>query len=271
MPAMHPLDSVTALTALGDSRYRCRTNEFYANWTGPFGGFTAAALMRAVMEHPKRHGDPVALTVNFCSPIADGEFEISLKEMRTGRSTQHWSLELTQGGAVAATASVVCGSRRDVWSHCPTSPPDIPPPEQVPHYNNDRHKGWLRQYDMRFREGEVDFEAPAGSPLRSPRSVLWMRDAPARPLDFISLACMSDAFIIRSFVARGQFSPVGTVTMTTFFHGDEAALKAQGTDYVLGMADANIFAGGFADQKAELWGRDGRLLATSTQIVWYKE
>ncbi len=26
-----------------------------------------------------------------------------------------------------------------------------------------------------------------------------------------------------------------------------------------------------ADQTAQLWGKDGRLLATSTQIVWYKD
>jgi hypothetical protein len=98
-----------------------------------------------------------------------------------------------------------------------------------------------------------------------------MRDKPARPLDFVSLAALSDAFFIRAFVVRDVFAPVGTVTLTTYFHADEAALREQGRDALLGYANAHVFAEGFADQTAQLWGKGERLLATSTQIVWYKQ
>jgi hypothetical protein len=72
-------------------------------------------------------------------------------------------------------------------------------------------------------------------------------------------------------MARSKFMPVGTVTLTTFFHGSEEAMRAQGAAPLLCTADAHLFADGFADQIAHLWGKDGKLLATSTQIVWYKE
>ena len=271
MNAPHPLDQATALERIGPARYAARTSEFYSNFGGPFGGFTAAVLLRAVLDDERRQGTPVALTVNYCAAIADGAFEIVAREVRTGKSTQHWSVELTQGDTVAATASVVCGRRRAVWSHHPAEPPHMPAPESVPVFTDFRPGGWTSRYEMRFAEGAPDWSPRDEADVRSPRSQLWMRDNPARPLDYLSLACMSDAFVIRAFLARAKFNPVGTVTLTTFFHCNEEAMRAQGADPLFCTADAHLFADGFADQIAHLWGRDGRLLATSTQIVWYKE
>lgn len=272
LTAMHPLDQATALEKLGPERLAGRTSPHYTNMGGMFGGFTAAALMRAIMEDERRQGAPVALTVNYCAALVEGDFEITCRERRTGRSTQHWSLELTQAGKVAATASVVCGARRPVWSHAVAVPPQIAPAAQVPVFDFGNRFGWLNCYEMRFVKGEVDFAArEPNANLREPVTQVWMRDKPDRPLDYIALAALSDAFIIRAFVVRNVFVPVGTVSLTTFFHADEDAMRAQGSEPLLGHATAHIFAGGFFDQAAELWGRDGRLMATSTQIVWYKE
>ncbi len=267
----HPLDRATDLVRLGPERLEGRTSADYSNIGGPFGGWTAAVLLRAVMEDERRQGAPVALTVNYCAAVAEGAFEISCRERRTGKSTQHWSLELTQGERVAATASVVCGMRRAVWSHQPASPPKIAPPHELPIFDIGNRAGWLNCYEMRFAKGAVDFQPRDPSELREPVSLLWLRDKPDRPLDFISLAGLSDAFIIRAFVVRGVSTAVGTITLTTYFHGDEAALHEQGTEPVVGIATAHVFSGGFADQTAQLWGKGGRLLATSNQIVWYRE
>lgn len=268
---MHPLDQDTALERLGPDKLSGRTGTAYSNFNGTFGGYTAAVLLRAVLDDPRRQGVPVALTVNYCAAMADGAFEVSARERRTGRSTQHWSVELTQGETVVATATVVCGHRRAVWSHHPAEPPHMPPPSQVAAFDGFKPGGWTSQYEMRFIKGAPDWAPRADGDIRSAHSQLWMRDRPERPLDYLSLACMSDAFIIRAFLVRGKFVPTGTITLTTYFHGDEAAMRAQGTHPLLCTADANLFADGFADQTAHLWGKDGRLLATSTQIVWYKE
>ena len=55
------------------------------------------------IEHPQRSGDPLSLTVNFCAPIAQGPFDLDVRLIKANRSTQHWSVELTQGGADVAT------------------------------------------------------------------------------------------------------------------------------------------------------------------------
>ena len=271
MTAVHPLDQDTRLEPLGEGRYRGQTSKAYGNFNGPFGGFTAACLLRSVLEHPVAQNVPVALTVNYCAAIAEGQFEIVVRQMRAGKSTQHWHVELRQGDVIAATASAVMGARRDVWSHHPASMPEAGAPDAVEVFDKFRPGGWLNQYEMRFLAGEPDFNPREGNELKSAFSKLWMRDKPSRSLDYLSLACMSDAFIIRAFLARGKFVPVGTVTLTTYFHGNAETMKAQGTQPLLCTADAHVFNDGFADQTAQLWGVGGRLLATSNQIVWYKE
>src|ERR1700752_5008514 len=143
---MHSLDLATQLERLGPERLQGRTSPPYANLGGPFGGWTAAILMRAVLEDERRQGAPVALTVNYCAAIAEGSFEISCRERRTGKSTQHWSLELTQGERVCATASVVCGARRAVWSHHPASPPAIVAPSELKAWDIGNRYGWVAQY-----------------------------------------------------------------------------------------------------------------------------
>ena len=64
---------------------------------------------------------------------------------------------------------------------------------------------------------------------------------------------------------------IGTVSLNMYFHIDQTALAQQGTDAVLAVARANVFSQGYFDQEGQIWGQDKRLLATTQQIVWYKE
>ncbi len=70
----------------------------------PFGGITAATLIKALLDHPKRQGEPITITVNFASAVKDGAFEIETNLLPTNRSTQHWTVALSQDNEVAVTA-----------------------------------------------------------------------------------------------------------------------------------------------------------------------
>ena len=110
--APHLFDDATRVTA-GDSRWRGRTSPDYWAFVGPFGGFTAATILRALVEHPQRAGDPLSLTVNYCAPIAEGDFDLDVRLVKANRSTQHWCVELSQGGSEPATlATAVFAERR---------------------------------------------------------------------------------------------------------------------------------------------------------------
>ena len=61
-------------------------------------------------------GDPVSLTINFCAAVADGEFSIQTRPARTNRSTQHWVIEMLQGGETVLTATALTAVRRTTHS-----------------------------------------------------------------------------------------------------------------------------------------------------------
>ena len=265
---MHPLDAALRLEAVGDDAVRGRTSADWANMVGPFGGITAAVLLRAVEQHPKRQGEPLTLTVNYLAPIADGGFDISLRIVRTNRTNQHWLVELAQGGEVKTTASAVFAVRRDAWSDTETERPVAAEPGDVASGDMRDVVVWTKNYDMRFVAGGMP-AADAG-PAPSSRTTLWIRDNPLRAIDFTALTALCDVFYPRVFLRRGHFVPAGTISMTVYFHADGEQLATQGDDFVLASAVANRFSRGYFDQSAQLWGRGGALLASTHQIVYYK-
>jgi acyl-CoA thioesterase len=270
---MHPLDIATTLQSTTSGRLSGTTSDAYWNFAGPFGGYTAALLMRAVMTDPRRLGPPVAQTVNYCGAITKGAFEIVITPSRSGKATQHWSLALHQDGAIAATASIVCANRRETFAHTIAAMPVVPPPDQVPRLSTDGRLPWLTSYDFRFIEGGPGFgqkARPAGD-LGGSRTLLWLKDVPDRRLDYVSLSALCDCFILRLIQMRGAMVPMSTVSMTSYFHAMPDELERHGTAHLLGVADAKRFEANFHDQSMELWGAGGTLLASGMQTVWYKE
>jgi acyl-CoA thioesterase len=268
----HPFDTACALTREGAGRYSGAAPSAYWNMAGPFGGTTAAVLLRAAMLEQGAAVEPVALTVNFCAALTPGAFSVTAREVRSGKSVRHVAVELTQGDTTMASASVVFAARRDTWSHQIARMPEVPPAEAVPPMDAKGRLAWLQRYEFRFVRGAL--RPPQEQPFPTPESAhstLWVADVPRRPLDHLSLTALCDVFFVRVFQVRGTFVPAGTVTMTVHFHASAAEIAAQGPLPVLGVADANTFGRNFGDQTAQMWSRDGRLLATSTQLAWFKE
>lgn len=273
MTASHPFDAAIRLVPGGDGAFVGATSPAYANMIGPYGGIIAATLLNAVWLHPAREGVPLALTVNYAGPLADGAFRVDARPARINRSTQHWYVELAQGDGVAATATAVFGARRETWSSTETAFPAVPRAEEVKLRARMPDAGvpaFIARYE--FREVHGGFPDLA-NPVEAPDSEtsLWTRDNPPRPIDYLSLASLSDIFYPRIYRRRGRWTPASTVTLTTYFHADDAALARQGERHVLGVARASRFGSGYADQSAELWADDGTLLATSFQLVYFKE
>lgn len=270
---LHPFDKATQLEAKADGLLAGHTDDAFWNFTGPFGGTTAATLLRAVVEHPRRLGDPLSVTINYCAPTTKGAFDVAVREIRTNRSTQHWYVELSQGEAgVAATATIACAVRRPTWSHRPVQAPQAVAFETLPSLPTRNMMAWMQHYDFRFALNMPRrLSAAPAEENGSALSHVWVADRPARPLDFLSLTAIGDTFFGRIFHVRGAMLPIGTVSMTTYFHADAGDLAAQGSGPVLGVADAKIFNKGYSDQTVDLWSRDGALLATSHQVVYFRD
>ena len=266
----HPLDAATALQPQADGHWLGHTSPAYANMVGPYGGVTAAQALQAVLLDGRRLGDPVALTVNFAAPVADGPFTLQARPARTNRSTQHWVLEMQQQGQTVLTGTVFSALRRETWGAQEHAMPAVPRPADVPAAKRQARVEWLNRYEMRFVEGELAGPWDGHENPHS-RSRLWLRDQPARALDFVGLTALADVFSPRIWSRRASLVPVGTVSMTVYYHADAAQLAATGDGFLLGQAQAQAFRKNYLDQTAQLWNEAGELLATTHQVVYYKE
>ncbi|HJV76339.1 MAG TPA: thioesterase family protein [Noviherbaspirillum sp.] len=263
----HPFDQAIALAPDNDGAFIGRTSEHYWNAISPFGGTTVATLLQAMLTHPQRLGDPLALTVNFAGPIKQGDFIVRVSPVRTSRSTQHWQMEIRQevNSEPAITGTAVFALRRDTWSDTESRIPDVAAPETLTRHPAPAMVPFLERYDMRY----VD-----GNPLRGgddSATQCWISDVPPRKLDFASIAAYCDSFVPRLFVRKGAPTPISTVTLSINFHIDDNALQKQQGLYAFGKAKANAFNGGYYDQEAQLWSQDGALLATTHQLVWFRD
>jgi len=266
---LHPLDAAIALEPAGEHCWRGRTSADWANFIGPYGGITAAQMLQAVLLHPQRLGDPVAFTVNFAAAVADGEFTVEARPARTNRSTQHWTVQMLQDGQAVTTGTVMTALRRPTWAATEAVMPQVPAPSEVV---REKFRGvrWIERYDRRYLEGDVP-RSWEGQDSGSSRTRSWVRDAPDRPLDFASLTAIADNFFPRIWLRRATQVPLGTVTLTVYYHAGAALLQSTGTGYVLCQAQGQGFRDGYLDQSGQLWNEAGDLLATTHQLMYYKE
>ena len=263
----HLFDDATQVTA-GDSRWQGKTSPDYWAFVGPFGGCTAATILRALIDHPQRAGDPLALTVNFCAPIAEGAFDLDLRLVKANRSSQHWSVEMTQGGEEVATlATAVFAERRPSWSHQQAPFPAQRRSSRRCPIRRSRCPGSSNTISASSRANRVSAAAAAAAEHlfqtldRRPQAA---KDRPA-------VADVDVGRVLRPHLSRQtRICPFGTVSMTTYFHASAEDLAAEDITRVLAVADAKIFHKSYGDQNGELWSPNGRLLATTTQIAYFK-
>ncbi|MFZ2510716.1 MAG: thioesterase family protein [Gordonia sp. (in: high G+C Gram-positive bacteria)] len=266
----HVLDEAISVVPVADGVVRATTHPAYANMVGPFGGVTAATVVQAIASRPDVLGEPLAFTINYAAPIADGQWDLHLAIVRTNRTNQHWLFRIVQNAATVSTGTAVFGLHRPTWSSTEAQPPVVPPAADVEPVDFPEFIAWAANYDMRFVVGGLADGASEDS-----TSTMWIRDLPERPLDYPALASIADSFYPRIFLRHGTFTPAGTISLTTYFHATPDELAAHGTDHLLATARAARFGNGHFDQDGTLWSMpdDGEpvLLATTHQLVYFKD
>ncbi len=265
-----PFDRAMALKSVSPGLWRGGAPAAYWNRLGPFGGWTAAILLQAVMEEPDRRGDPLALHVQFIGPIEDGPVTLATRLLRANRSTQFWRVEMRQetptgqaGASVVAFGVATLGVRRASAGFLDVTMPLSAPPEGLtPRPPPAEGPAFFRTFDWRVAAG--GFPPPPGDS----RMAAWVRDAAGRPLDPVLLAAICD--IPPPSIMMHQMTPASSIAMTVHLVAPAAEITAVGSDFVLVESAGARGEQGLADQTARVWRRDGALLATTSQIVWYR-
>lgn len=271
--ALHPFDAALQLEVASENRYVLATDETYWNMAGPFGGWILAAGVKTVSDHPEARGEPHEAHARFFATPKPGKLDLRVELQAQGRSVGFWKVQFWQVQAskdrLCAEVSVLLAEQRDTVDIAPVRMPNVPPAAGLRTANTSgAHLRWLRHYQFRYIRGapfRVQLEEGATPDLTS---MLWVSDAQPRQLDWAGLAAFADVVAPRPFLIQKQPSPVATVALSLYFHASGSAIAESGPWLLLNISTHSVRAG-FFDHAVELWGEDGRLLATSTQLAWF--
>jgi len=264
----HLFDQALALARVKTTDHRAayegQVHPSFRNINDPYGGWSAAVLARAILDTCDPELELVSLTTDYLSVPSGGRLQIDVDCDRSGRRTEFWRAVLT--GRVdtspANRAIAILARRRDTLEWTEGSSPDVPPPEDC--HTIDLPMAWNRVIEIK---PTMDF--PMSMDVATHFSS-WVRFTPGRALDSVALVALADTPMPRLFQVIGRQESVATVSMTVYLHATSADYAAVGDDYLLVDTRGARGGRGFYDQHATIWSRDGRLLVTTQQIVWYR-
>ncbi len=264
----HLFDQALALARVKSTDHRAayegQVHPSFRNINDPYGGWSAAVLARAILDTCDPELELVSLTTDYLSVPSGGRLQIDVDCDRSGRRTEFWRAVLTGRAdtSPANRAIAILARRRDTLEWTEGSSPDVPPPEDC--HTIDLPMAWNRVIEIK---PTMDF--PMSMDVATHFSS-WVRFRPGRALDSVGLVALADTPMPRLFQVIGRQESVATVSMTVYLHATSADYAAVGDDYLLVDTRGARGGRGFYDQHATIWSRDGRLLVTTQQIVWYR-
>jgi acyl-CoA thioesterase len=249
-----------AVASLGGGRYLGQITREWFGPPGPNGGFIAALMLRAIRDEI---GDesrlPRSLTLHYLYPPAEGEAEIEVMVERTGGSASTCSARIIQDGRSVTLALCVLSYDYEPAMSWAPEPPEAPRPEELePLPEVGEMPPLFRHLDTRPVFGSEPFtggdEAVAGG---------WLRSNGDTALTPELIALFTDAWWPAPFSVMTTFAPAPTLELTIHFR----AKPASDDPFALVRFRAEASIDGLFDELGEVWDRDGRLLAQSSQIA----
>jgi acyl-CoA thioesterase len=259
------LDETLCLDRREADVFEGRTDQTYWNLIGPYGGWIATIMLKAVLHDVDNGFEPVAITVDFMKAPAEGAIVIRRWCDRAGRTTAFWRVVLeTPDGKLCARAQITLAPHRETLDFSGYKMPEVPDASSIERFDSRiLPVRWAHLYEIRIVKGQM------GAKNTDTHSLVWVRDSDGRPLDHLSMTAIADSPFPRLFLATGSPSNISTISMTTYLHANSAELEAIGNDPILVDANCERAGGGFYDQHSKFYSSRGQVIATSQQMVWY--
>ena len=257
-----------ALTAVAPGRW---TTVAGPEWVNPggglWGGYAIGLCIRVLEAEPEAVGEALSLTLTYAAGLAAGPVEVRTSRLRQGGSVGVWVVELLAAGSdqVSVHAVVTLARRPKTPDFAFAAMPAAPAPEHLPvpempgvglHFG-----AWA--FERRTLEG---FPPQASG---DSRSLAWVRSRRG-PLDKALLGMITDNSAPRAMYALGPTVRTTTLSLTVYLHGTVEEIAAVGDDYILVECEGRVGGGGASDERSSYGRRDGKLLATSEQLAWYR-
>ncbi len=258
------------LTPLAPGRWRTHAGPAWSNpGGGLWGGYAIGLCVRVLEAEPEALGEPLSLTLAYAAALPSGDLDVRTRRLRQGGSVGVWEVEIlaARSEAVGVHGVVTMARRPETPSFAFAAMPDAPGPESLPSPEVPdeaaRHYG-AAAFERRALEG---FPPTPGS---SSRSLAWVRSRHA-PMDKALLGMVTDNSAPRAMYALGPEVMTTTLSLTAYLHATPGDLAEVGDDFILVECEGRVGGGGASDERSSYWRRDGKLLATSEQLAWYRE
>ena len=258
------------LNAVGPGRWTTLAGPEWSNpGGGLWGGYAIGLCVRVLEAEPDAIGEALSLTLTYAAGLPAGELDIRTRRLRQGGSVGVWEVEvLPTGSDQVGVHGVVTMARR------PATPdfafakmPIAPAPESLP--SPDTPDAAARHYGASAFERRT-LEGFPPKPSGDSRSLAWVRSRRG-PLDKALLGMITDNSAPRAMYALGPTIMTTTLSLTAYLHATVADLAEVGDDFILVECEGRVGGGGASDERSSYWRRDGKLLATSEQLAWYRE
>lgn len=219
-----------------------------------------------IATHGHDDRPPRSFTVHFLSRASAGPVQVRARVRREGRSLSTVTARLEQQGVLIALAIGAFSNPREGLAFSELAMPDVPPPEDLPSRADEKVASPFRQrWEYRPCLG--------GGPMSGSDVALaggWIRPAEPREADSLQLAALCDSWppaLLARLPEGSDFQGMPTIDLTVHFRAPlPEECRAPGA-FLLGAYRTRVAGDGYAEEEAEIWSRDGRLLAQSRQLA----
>lgn len=257
-----------SLRAVAPGRW---TTDAAPEWRNPggglWGGYALGLCIRALETEPEAVGEALSMTLTYAASLPSGALDVRTRRLRQGGSIGVWEVELRPQGVeeVGVHGMVTLARRPATPPFAFATLPAAPRPEDLP---SPDHPGGAAHFGASaFERRTLDGFPP--KPGGDSRSLAWVR--PRRGgWDKALLAMVTDNSAPRAMYALERVRTT-TLSLTVYLHAQADELAALGDDFILIECEGRVGGGGASDERSSYWSRDGRLLATSEQLAWYRQ
>jgi acyl-CoA thioesterase len=259
-------DTDIAVRPTGDGLFTAHLSDRWWVGGGPNGGYVAAIMlnaMSAVAGEVNPDQAPRSLTVHFLAAPETGEAEVEVTVERQGRNTSFLSARMLQGGEVQAKAMAVFSGERDGLDFDNTAMPTAPAPEAGEEFDTELAPvNVFARYRVVFAFGEPPFSSGSKA-----ESAGWIRLKGDRPISPELAAAILDVWFPAPYVLLDGPTPAPTLEYTVHFPRRLPPEGLEEPEWMLVHLHAPESTEGHFTEDAELWSRDGRLIARSRQMA----
>jgi acyl-CoA thioesterase len=262
---MAHFDEETAVTPVGDSRWRGMVSPRWSIGEVANGGYVQAIALSAVaasLPHPH----PLTVTTHFLRPCTAEPVDIDVEVVRAGRTVSTAMASLRQEGTERVRVLAAFGdlSTADGPTLVVGRPPQLPPVEECVGRREGLTlpggaEGIATRVDLRLDPTSAAW-VTGGPPDGTTSYRTWVRLADGRPADALCLPLLVDVMAPAVFGAVARHW-VPTLELTTHVRG----LPARG--WLRAAVATRFLINGAFEEEVELWDADDRLVAQSRQLA----